>query len=289
MPNPTTEQISTTALSQQKALIVGLQNNESLAQQLIESQYPGSGDNLDKLRESLNLNYSKYSDEVESNTKNITLEQAKMNLKELSKNTAIANTLNTTLDELKKNNLSKIGGLNADTMTAKRVGTLYSQRLIRTRNICDNLKISMIFLCFMSIILFCSSEVVGKVIPFSVAEWVFIILILVLCGILISRGLSNLNRYHMLTQERVFTYEPTASSKAANTCLIETGIDPNQELDVLKDGVLNLYDKAVHTSENARASITSSKCENIDDSSTASDVKTTVTAVTAATAATVAA
>ena len=57
----------------------------------------------------------------------------------------------------------------------------------------------------------------------------------------------------MLTQERVFTYEPSASTKSTPTCIDLTKIDPNQAFDSLKDTMENAAQNAAHEARAALA------------------------------------
>jgi hypothetical protein len=158
-------------------------------------------------------------------TKN--LQKAASTFQSLNRNQKIANEFAVALKSIDETNSAKIAGLNADTMTAKRVGMIYSQNLIHTRIISDNLKMCIVFACFAVIIMFLATADVG-ILPFALAELTVGVLVLVCVGILIARWASNLNRYNMLRQERVFKWEAEEDEdekKAKSKCNADEGDD----------------------------------------------------------------
>jgi hypothetical protein len=229
----------------------------------LEAENPNSSQNITQMRDILNRNYDNYQTEAIANVTRSDLQKAKLELKDLSTNKAIASTLNTTLQDIKKNNMTKIAGLNADTMTAKRLSTLQSQKLIYTRNISDNVKMAIVFACFIIFFLFCATATVGTIVPFAVAEWCMIILSVIYIIIQISRALTNLNQYHMLTQERVFDMVKDPPKKPDTKCTPDTDDDAEDDRSFIQKwedkAEKNIYDeynklaKMLHRPENTCA------------------------------------
>lgn len=140
--------------------------------------------------------------------------EAEHELVQRSRGEYVANTLSTAANKIYDANASKIAGLNADIMTSKRLGTIHSQNLIHTRNTCDSLKITIVFVCFAILVAFCA---VVNVLSYGVAQYGVAAIILALVVVLIVRALRNNNHYHMLYQERVFP-DIAKSEDSSNQC-----------------------------------------------------------------------
>jgi hypothetical protein len=163
--------------------------------------------------------YNQTNTQQQTEQDNSNVEQALSKLKSTEAQKHIATTLKDALSNIDGANRAKIAGLNADIMTAKRIGTIHSQNLIQTRAISDSLKLIIVFACFAVIVMFLCTKTVA-VIPLAAAEVTVLLLTLVCTGILISRWLSNMNRYNMLTQERVFEWqsEEKKADQKRRTC-----------------------------------------------------------------------
>ncbi len=164
------------------------------------------------LRDKYRANYTEATGQIMDADANVNHQQAVSNLQSTEAQKHIATALRDTLRNIHESNRAKIAGLNADIMTAKRIGTIHSQNLIQTRAISDNLKLTIVFACFAVIMMFLSTENVA-IIPFAMAETAVLVLTFVCGCILISRWMYNMNRYNMLTQERVFEWQSEEEKK----------------------------------------------------------------------------
>lgn len=188
----------TQCISQQNAALL-LSDNDNLCQSLdanavaqqnrevLQTQYETLKQRFDKLKR----DYDQASNYVQSTNK-LSVAMDAMNA-----STTAANS----------EQMHKLSKFNGDTMTARRVGTIYQQNVIRTNVIIGYMQFCSIFFCVAILLMFPFAFTMVRSFfkhPVVVVQILLIALVVVGIIIVLLRLWSNRNHYRMLYQERVF-------------------------------------------------------------------------------------